>query len=117
MFDHSHCSGIWMVCTGWNPEPLPDREGKCVTAAVCHSFALSLKPGNVNTRCGTLQLQWDRARPQLAGEIPATVDQVVDEFIKLDSLQQPCNFRWPLIWGATAQLRLTPPAQSLQHVA
>ena len=117
LFDQRQCSGVWLVCTGWSPEPLPNLEGKCDSTAVCHAFALALKPAGNAARCGTLQLRWDGARPQLAAETPAAVEQVVDQLIKLDSLLLPCTFRWPLDWGATAQLQLAPLAQRVLQAA
>jgi len=36
--------GVWVVMTGWNPEPVPDREGRTSSAAVCNAVALALVP-------------------------------------------------------------------------
>jgi hypothetical protein len=34
--------GVWVACTGWEPEPVPDREGRWSGPAVCHGLALAL---------------------------------------------------------------------------
>jgi hypothetical protein len=49
--------------TGWNPEPVPDREGRTTTPAVCNAVALALVP----SRPGWHGLRL-RVAPALCGE-------------------------------------------------
>ncbi len=111
LFEQHQCGGIWMVCTGWNPAPLPNREGKCDTPAVGHAFALALQPTGGSAPYGTLHLDTNHEETADTNAPPATVNSVVDQLIKLDSSLCPCKFRWPLSWGAAVHLQLAPPAQ------
>jgi hypothetical protein len=36
--------GVWVVMTGWSPEPVPNREGRTSSLAVCNAVALALVP-------------------------------------------------------------------------
>jgi hypothetical protein len=36
--------GLWLVLTGWDPEPAPDDHGGCATCAGCRGVALALEP-------------------------------------------------------------------------
>jgi hypothetical protein len=36
--------GLWLVLTGWDPEPVPDGRGGSLTKSVCRGVALALAP-------------------------------------------------------------------------
>jgi hypothetical protein len=36
--------GLWLVVTGWEPEPCFDEAGKCTSQSVCQAVALALVP-------------------------------------------------------------------------
>jgi hypothetical protein len=45
--------GVWVVLTGWDPEPVPDADGKFTTPSVCTGVALALtapRPGGKGPR-------------------------------------------------------------------
>jgi hypothetical protein len=39
--------GVWVVLTGWDPEPVPDRVGRSATPTVCCGVAMALVPARV----------------------------------------------------------------------
>ncbi len=115
IFDQRQSSGVWLICTGWNFEPLPGRDGKCATQAVCYAFALALTPASTTARCGSLRMQWDGVGLHPLSTSTISVAQIVEQLVRLDSLQLPCDLLWPLEWGATALLRLVPLVQPPLH--
>src|SRR5205085_11137593 len=42
--------GVWLVLTGWQPEPVPDAHGHTATPSVCGAVALALLPGRQDWR-------------------------------------------------------------------
>ncbi len=36
--------GVWVVLAGWDPEPVPDREGRLESLGTCNGLALALVP-------------------------------------------------------------------------
>lgn len=116
LFDCSEASACWLVCTGWNPEPLPDREGNCVTDAVCHAFALALRPAMAAGRGGRLTLRVHDAMPSNSSA-PASLSQVVTQLSLTTGGSLPHVFHWNLNWGATATLSLMPAAAHMPLAA
>ncbi len=58
-FPGSQPKGIWLIATGWDPEPQLDDAGNCSNAAVCHAVALGLQRAAQYGSCGRLQLMAD----------------------------------------------------------
>jgi hypothetical protein len=50
-------SGVWIVLTGWEPEPVPAPDGRTATPAVCNAVALALVPARANWTGFRLQVQ------------------------------------------------------------
>jgi hypothetical protein len=42
--------GLWLVVSGWDPEPAPDDNGQTLVGAVCRAAALALQPAHAD--CG-----------------------------------------------------------------
>jgi hypothetical protein len=43
--DDGAVPGLWLVATGWDPEPIPGPDGKSLTPCVATAVALALVPG------------------------------------------------------------------------
>lgn len=116
LFDDSEAPASWLVFTGWNPEPLPDREGNCVTDAVCHAFALALRPATAAGCGGRLTLRVHGGLPSNAST-PTSLSPVVTQLGLTSGESLPHVFHWNLNWGATATLSLAPTAAQLPLAA
>jgi hypothetical protein len=44
LVEEESCRGVWAVMTAWDPEPIPDSDGECLTPAVGVGVALALVP-------------------------------------------------------------------------
>jgi hypothetical protein len=118
LFDNAEAPGCWLVCTAWNPEPLPNREGNCVTEAVCHAFALALRPATAAGRCGRLTLRCDdRLPPKSCATQPLSIPQLVTRLALQDSEALPHLFAWDFAWGGSATLSLSPAAAQMPLAA
>jgi hypothetical protein len=42
--DNGVSNGLWLVITGWDPEPVPDGAGSTATDSVCYGLAMALVP-------------------------------------------------------------------------
>lgn len=103
-----HC---WLVCTAWDPEPLPDREGQFTNEPICHAFALALEQGQASAKQSTLQLHLQDSSPRLAGvSTSMTAAHVVNQMLAVEQSQLPQSCRWQMNWGASAEIRLVPTA-------
>ena len=56
LLESSEAPAVWLVCTAWDPQPLPDRDGNCTTMPVCHAFALAVQSSPEKSLCGRLVL-------------------------------------------------------------
>lgn len=108
LFESGGPSGSWLVCTAWDPEPLPSRDGKCVNEPLCHAFALAIKPAEEVANFGTLQIHCDDASSNVEASNQNLVTQIVNEMISAEALMLPRRMRWSMDWGATVELLLTP---------
>jgi hypothetical protein len=70
--------GAWVVLTGWDPEPAPDRDGGSATPAACCAAALALVPARAGWSGLRLRVGpgTGRAAPAWAAE-PLTLEQLV----------------------------------------
>ncbi|MCE9529287.1 MAG: hypothetical protein K8R36_24835 [Planctomycetales bacterium] len=109
LLESGNAKSTLLVCTAWDPAPLPNREGQCTNEPICHAFALALHHAGAAADCGTIQLHLQDAASHSAGE-PAstTVTQVVEEMTAAEKFMLPRRLVWNLNWGATAELRLVP---------
>jgi hypothetical protein len=97
--------GVWVVLTGWHPEPAPDRKGQVAAHCVCQGLALALvapRPGVAGRRL--------RIVPVMRGQ-PAARSGEVESF-KLESLASyldvenctPATIVWALASGIRIEL-------------
>ncbi|MFN0016994.1 MAG: hypothetical protein ACKVP0_01975 [Pirellulaceae bacterium] len=98
-----------LVCTAWDPEPLPNRDGQCTNEPICHAFAFALQHANTAAAGGTIRLDLNNTLPSSAGEqASATVAKVVDEMTAAENLMLPRRLQWRMNWGAAVELSLVP---------
>jgi hypothetical protein len=64
--DHDTLPGLWLVLTGWDPEPVPDGTGSTSSESVCRGVALALVPGASQRR----MLRLTTLQSPCAGEDP-----------------------------------------------
>jgi hypothetical protein len=50
-------SGVWLVMTGWDPEPVLDEQGRLPADVVCHGLALGLTPAAASSHRPRLRLR------------------------------------------------------------
>jgi len=118
LFEADEAPGAWLVCTQWDPEPLPDRDGNCTNEPICHAFALALKPAAAAATSGRLMLYTSERSPVAVPDASdASVAQIVDQLALLDQVPTPRAFEWRMPWGATAILLVHPVAAQLPLAA
>jgi hypothetical protein len=97
--------GVWVVMTGWNPEPVPDRQGRTTTPAVCSAVALALLP----SRPGWHGLRL-RVAPAVYGERAGRADDGRPTPFSLESvlaaLSGPELPRTSFVWSMASGDRL-----------
>jgi len=109
LLESGNAKSCLLVCTAWDPEPLPNREGQCTNEPICHAFAFALQHANTAATGGTIQLQLHETVPHSAGESSsATVTQIVDEMSSAEKLMLPRRLQWRMNWGAAVELSLVP---------
>lgn len=111
-------ANCWLVCTAWDPEPLPDREGQCTNEPICHAFALALQQGQASASQSTIQLQLQGSAPRLAGNSTSmTAAHVVNQMLEVEQSHLSRSCRWQMNWGASAEIRLVPTSASKLRAA
>jgi len=110
LFAGSETTSAWLICTGWDPEPLIDPAGNFTNEPICQAFALAVSVQAAATERGTLQLHLpDRGKACVSATTPAmTIAQVVAELQTVESRQVPASLRWQTNWGATVDLKIAP---------
>jgi hypothetical protein len=98
--------GIWVVLTGWEPEPIPDRDGKTATPSLCGGAALALTPARADWRGLHLRVSLPRT-----DELPKPGPARQSGFLTLEGLLQTLGTRdpdpvavWPLAGGGRLDL-------------
>jgi hypothetical protein len=74
VLDAGDVPGLWLVVTQWEPEPMPDEQGRSTLAGLCHGVALALVPQPPNGTGLRLRYHWDAAALAVTYG-PATVGQ------------------------------------------
>lgn len=101
-FDPETTPGLWLVLTGWDPEPIPDGAGSSQSNSVCRGVALALVAVEGASRVLRLTVE---PKPQAA---PAANVPTLAGLIS--RLAQPardsCDPIWscPLPWGGQVEL-------------
>jgi hypothetical protein len=100
--DGGMVNGLWLVITGWDPEPVPDGAGSTATDSVCHGLAMALVP-HPTAGGSVLRL---KAGPRLPGvrfsEEPAYVPSLGQLLRSLGTGhdgQFPRTWSYRLPWG------------------
>jgi hypothetical protein len=95
--------GCWLIASGWDPEPVVDRECRLLNEPVCHAFALALQFASAIQGSGELRLR-PASVTHSAHYVPRmSVTKIVCH------LEQPSSaagfpLAWPLAWGAEVEL-------------
>jgi hypothetical protein len=109
LFDGDEASATWLVCTGWNPEPLPNPEGNANGQGVCHAFALALQSSAATLQRGELSIEYNDSLQGLARS--PHVSDVVDQLITCEA-GSSIAMQWQMSGGARARLSLLSAAAS-----
>jgi hypothetical protein len=97
--------GLWVVLTGWDPEPIPDRDGKTATACLCGGVALGLTPARADWRGLRLRITLPRR-----GELrePGGTDPAgslsLERLLAGLGTEDPAPAAWPLAGGGRLEL-------------
>jgi hypothetical protein len=109
LFENDAAPGGWLVCTAWDPEPQPDREGNSSSDGVCCALALALRPASSADVGGQLSIHvHDAEQPRVdsSAEQSWSVGRIVAQLSTAPETAFPHSFAWQLPWGATANLSL-----------
>jgi hypothetical protein len=103
--------GVWLVLTGWDPEPRTDAQGQVVTPdCVCHAVALALVPAGSPTAALTLRVDPAAAEPQRNGH--GAMNPFSFEALLRALGGALTSVAWQLPGGGRAELRRTAPAEA-----
>lgn len=108
LISDSRLPGVWVVMTGWHPEPIPDSKGQVPPQSLCQAAALALVPAT--SGCSGLSLRLVPAPPRT--ELPNGNNGAAhpDSFslpMLIDSLtvaRASACFVWSLHWGGRIEL-------------
>ncbi len=101
--------GVWVVVTGWDPEPVPDGDGKTSTPCLCTGVALALtapRPDGNGPRLVvyTTPVQRQQESPPPGGEGRLTAEALAVALPTVEGGGAPAE--WQLGGGACARLEL-----------
>ncbi|MDX1946623.1 MAG: beta-ketoacyl synthase N-terminal-like domain-containing protein [Pirellulaceae bacterium] len=105
LLDGAACPGLWLLFSQWEPEPIPDGQGRATNDPVCHAVALALRLGEKSS--ATLRLT---TRLGLVPAEPIAEPRVSQLAACIERSASGCPAEWSLAldWGANIQLSLTP---------
>jgi hypothetical protein len=63
ILDAGDIPGLWLVVSQWEPEPIPDAQGRSAVPGPCHGVALALVPHVPSGAAIRLRYRWDGAAP------------------------------------------------------
>lgn len=102
--------GIWVVATGWDPEPIPSDAGDPETDSTGYAVAIALVAADSPESLGTLRVTFDAASGNSVGD-PALRELA-------DSLEHPAARAWTCpIPGGQIAVQVTPAARSIRSAA
>jgi hypothetical protein len=108
--------GVWLVATGWLPEPILDDSGACTNAPSCFAVALALESCASAASRGQLRLSRGggalRQKTTCESPDPASL-------CRLLARQSPAGLvcHWPLEWGGEISLEARPAVATLAAAA
>jgi len=111
--DHATLPGLWLVLTGWDPEPVPDCTGWTTSESVCRGVALALVPDASQGR----MLRLTALRSPCAGEdssgIPPalTLAGLIDRLATSSDKRPEPAWSFALCWGAQIDQITSPTGQ------
>lgn len=118
LFELQSNSGCWFVATAWDPAPLPDEQGNCLTPARCHAVALAIRgPGGRTNGSLVLHDELARADEEPPSSEPLSVPSLIQAIGRSELRGSPSVMSWRLPWGATLGLDLRRQAIRLRRAA
>jgi hypothetical protein len=87
-----HLPGLWLVLSAWEPEPIPDADGRNTIQSTCHAVALALVPSAAESRGPWLRLLMSEPATDCAAPTPLSVTGLADAL----STQQRAHRVWTL---------------------
>jgi hypothetical protein len=102
--------GVWVVLTGWEPEPVTDATGQVVTPdCVCNAISLALVPSATGNARLFLRIDPAAAEPYRNGHGPIPPFTFEGLVGALESgSAPPMTIHWQLPAGGRLELRRTP---------
>jgi hypothetical protein len=101
-------TGIWLVCTAWDPEPIADRDGQCTNHPTCYAVALALQAAAAGQHRGQLQLVLNAAGMPFdsnASDNPPLSVAALSTGLDACAVSGRSNsWSWRLRWGASVVL-------------
>jgi hypothetical protein len=99
--DHDTLAGLWLVLTGWDPEPVPDGSGSTSSESVCRGVALALVPAASQRRMLRLTTLPLPCAGQDPTGIPAalTLAGLIDRLATSTDEQPGIPWSFRLCWG------------------
>jgi hypothetical protein len=94
--------GLWLVLTAWDPEPVPDKDGRNSLPSVCRAVALALTPPESDWNGHRLHLMAGQSRK---GNGVLSRPQVLTLEALAETLTdpKPAQVIWPLEAGGTLE--------------
>jgi hypothetical protein len=102
-------TGMWLIATAWDPEPVIDSQGNCLNNPVCFAAALALQSAANGSSLGRLQLETLDSHSAAAARDKAPLIGVPQLSRSLDSLSSGFGrgvLRWPVPGGAELVLHI-----------
>lgn len=107
-YDAAVCPGMWLVLTGWDPEPIPDAQGRNTIASRCSALALALAPGVPGAAGFRLGVALRRGSSSVRAGVPPDVASLSQLFQHPGSLPHGKHWSWDLGSGFELTLRSPP---------
>lgn len=108
--------GVWLIATGFEPEPVLDAAGACLNSPSCYAVALALESCAAAACRGRLRLHPPGESPVLlaASQSPDAAS-LCRWLARLSPNGAVC--RWPLAWGGSMTLEAHAAAAALAAAA
>ena len=114
MFDAAACPGIWLLLAQWEPEPIPDGQGRATNEPTCHAVALALMPGAAGQSVLRLNVSGGNQRQ------PSTAEPAVSAIaacVAQAESGRAAQWTYDLPWQATVELKLAAQTQQQRRAA
>jgi hypothetical protein len=113
LLEGNQLPGVWMVISGWDPELIPDREGKPTTQSVCRAVALALVPANRGLVGMQLRVTPARAANETHARGSSRLAPSLEVFQRAlaEAEGKPAKLAWSLNDGVVVELEISMPSQ------